>query len=149
MIAAMGSTARAGTGPGGAVRLRVLGPFAVEVGGEPSTLPPTAGRKARTLLKLLAVEPGRLVPADRALEVLWPDGRPARPAENLAVLVSRLRSWLGSSAVEGGREGYRLGGGVEVEIAQTETQYERGQSSHASGHPGVARGAAQQDIAHH
>ena len=115
MIAGMGSTA--GTEPDGAVRLRVLGPFAVEVGGEPATFPPTAGRKARTLLKLLAVELGRLVPTDRALEVLWPEGLPARPVENVAVLVSRLRSWLGPSTVEGGREGYRLGPGVEVGLS--------------------------------
>jgi len=141
----MGSTA--GSEPRGAVRLRVLGPFAVEVGGEPSTFPPTAGRKARTLLKLLAVEPGRLVPADRALEVLWPDGPPARPMENLAVLVSRLRSWLGSSAVEGGREGYRLGAGVAVDVALAEALTERAESSLASGHAGVALGAAEQACA--
>ena len=37
MIAAMGSTVRAGTGPGGAVRLLVLGPFAIEVEGAPDS----------------------------------------------------------------------------------------------------------------
>ncbi len=145
MIAGMGSTA--GTEPDGAVRLRVLGPFAVEVGGEPATFPPTAGRKARTLLKLLAVEPGRLVPTDRALEVLWPEGLPARPVENVAVLVSRLRSWLGPSTVEGGREGYRLGPGVEVDVALAEALTERAESALASGHAGVALGAAEQACA--
>ena len=99
-----------------AVSLLILGEFGVEVDARPVVVPREASRKARTLLKLLATERGHLVPTDRVVEVLWPEAPPARPVENVATLVSRLRSWLGSGVVEGGREGYRLAPDVEVDL---------------------------------
>ena len=62
-------------------------------------------RKARTLLKLLAVERARLVPVDRIAEVLWADDPPAEPAGSVATLVSRLRRALGSAVICGGHQG--------------------------------------------
>ncbi len=52
-------------------------------------------RKGRTLLKLLALARGPPVAVDRAVEVLWGEGPPARPAEQVGVLVSRLRRAFG------------------------------------------------------
>jgi hypothetical protein len=100
------------------VRLVVLGAFAVEVDGKSATPPPAVSRKARTVLKLLAVERGALVPIETVVEVLWPAAVPARPTENVATLVSRLRSWLGPSAVTGSQQGYRLGNEVEVDLVE-------------------------------
>jgi DNA-binding SARP family transcriptional activator len=74
------------------------------------------GRKARLLLKLLAVERGRTVPADRITGVLWGDSPPASPAGNVATLVSRLRRVLGDGVIQGGRSGYRLGAAPAVRV---------------------------------
>ncbi|MEU4230570.1 AAA family ATPase [Nonomuraea sp. NPDC026600] len=95
-----------GTGGGESrVLIRLVGSFAVERDG----LRGTVGGRARTLLKLLAVERGHAVPTDRVVEALWGDRPPKRPAENVATLVSRLRRTLGPQAVTGGRRCYRLG----------------------------------------
>jgi DNA-binding SARP family transcriptional activator len=94
---------------GTALRLCLVGGFAVMRAGVRLDLTELGSRKARTLLKLLAVERGHLVPTDRIVEVLWPDETPAQASENVATLISRLRKTLGASALGGGRGGYRLG----------------------------------------
>ena len=73
-------------------------------------------RKARTLLKLLAVERTRLVSVDRITEVLWDGDPPAEPAQHVATLVSRLRRILGSEVIRGGRQGYQLAGRQTIMI---------------------------------
>jgi DNA-binding SARP family transcriptional activator len=93
---------------GPAVRLRLVGEFTVLRDGLRVDVGELGSRKARTLLKLLAVERGRLVPTDRIVDVLWGDQPPAQPSENVATLVSRLRKTLGAAVVVGGRSGYRL-----------------------------------------
>ena len=57
--------------PPDGVQLRLVGTFAVACGGTPVAGPDLGSRKARTLLKLLAVERPRTVTADRIAEVLW------------------------------------------------------------------------------
>ena len=91
------------------VQLRLVGSFAIARDGEPVAGYDLGSRKARTLLKLLAVERPRTVPAEQIAAVLWGDARPARPAENIATFVSRLRRVLGAGIIHGGRPGYRLG----------------------------------------
>jgi len=59
--------------------------------GVPIVGPDLGSRKARMLLKLLAVERPRTVPADRIAAVLRGDAPPAAPAENIATFVSPLR----------------------------------------------------------
>ena len=75
-------------GPVAGLRVRVLGGF--DVDGIPA--PRLGSRKGRTLLKVLALARGHPVPVDRLVDALWPDTPPARPAEQVAVLVSRLRT---------------------------------------------------------
>ncbi len=89
--------------------LRLAGVFTVLRDGRPDSAAGLGSRKARALLKLLAVERGHHVPVDRLVDILWDAHPPARPAENVATLVSRLRAALGSGAILGGRDGYRLG----------------------------------------
>jgi DNA-binding SARP family transcriptional activator len=88
------------------VRVRVLGEFEVE-GCASHQL---GSRKARTLLKLLALARGRPVAVDRLIECLWPDDEaaPSRPDEQVAVLVSRLRAVLGPGRLERTNAGYIL-----------------------------------------
>lgn len=87
-----------------ALRIRLFGPFEVE-GGEPTAL---GSRKARTLLKILALARDRPVSVDFLVDALWPEGLPARPAGQVAVLVSRLRGALGRERLPHSQSGYRL-----------------------------------------
>lgn len=117
MLFDMGSQA-AGFGPAlrdGRLWLSVVGVFAV--GSVDGAIPAAevGSRKARTLLALLAVEGGRVVPVDRVIEVLWGEVRPRRPVADVATLVSRLRAGLGADVVVG-RRGYRLGHSVAVDL---------------------------------
>jgi DNA-binding SARP family transcriptional activator len=86
------------------VRVRVLGAFEVE-GIEASAL---GSRKARTLLKLLALARGRPTTADAIVDALWPDPSemPAKPTEQVSVLVSRLRGVLGADRLTRTDAGY-------------------------------------------
>ncbi|HEU0171753.1 MAG TPA: BTAD domain-containing putative transcriptional regulator [Acidimicrobiales bacterium] len=74
------------------VRIEVLGPARVLIGGKPVDAPNLRRGRVRTLLALLAVA-GPLR-RDRATELLWPDHDPADAARNLRVLLARLRTVL-------------------------------------------------------
>jgi DNA-binding SARP family transcriptional activator len=65
-------------------------------------------RKGRALLWLLALGRGSAVPIDALVDTLWPDGSPSMPANQLAVLVSRLRAALGRERIIRSDGGYRL-----------------------------------------
>ncbi len=84
--------------------VRVLGDFGVD-GVEPQAL---GSRKARLALHLLALADGQAVPADVLIDALWEIAPPARPEDQLAVLMSRLRSVLGRDRIEHRDQGYLL-----------------------------------------
>src|SRR5258708_23956930 len=84
--------------------VRVLGGFAVD-GVEPQAL---GSRKARQALHLLALAEGRSVSSDVLIEALWGDAAPASPDDQLAVLMSRLRSVLGRDRIGRRDSGYLL-----------------------------------------
>ncbi|MEV5571414.1 BTAD domain-containing putative transcriptional regulator [Spirillospora sp. NPDC052269] len=73
------------------VAVRVLGAFEAVVRGEPAEL---GGPRQRSVLARLVAAHGRLVPADRLLDELWPDGAPPRAAAGLQSFVSHLRRAL-------------------------------------------------------
>src|SRR6266496_797826 len=98
------------------LELRLAGTFRVVRDCTELTDGEIGNRKSRTLLKLLAVERPGLVPVDRMVEVLWPNGRPAAPEQHVATLVSRLRAALGADLIRGGRGGYRLAAGPGVVV---------------------------------
>lgn len=83
--------------------MRVLGELTVD-GFDIAVL----DRKARGLLLLLALAGGRPVPLDAAVDALWGDAPPGRPADQVAVLASRVRRLLGRDRVERTDGGYRL-----------------------------------------
>jgi DNA-binding SARP family transcriptional activator/tetratricopeptide (TPR) repeat protein len=86
------------------VRLRILGDLQLE-GCETVRL---GRRQVRTFLKVLAVGHGRSVTVDRLVDCLWGDTPPARPAEQISVLASRLRSIVGADRVLRNDAGYSL-----------------------------------------
>ncbi|HYN72152.1 MAG TPA: BTAD domain-containing putative transcriptional regulator [Nakamurella sp.] len=84
--------------------MRVLGEFSVD-GLEPAAL---GSRKARTVLRLLTLGRGGFVPGHAIIDALWGERPPSKPADQLSVLVSRLRAVLGRERLEHGDNGYRL-----------------------------------------
>jgi predicted ATPase/DNA-binding SARP family transcriptional activator len=100
-----------------AARLRVtlLGTFQV---GRGDTVVPVPGARLRGLLVRLALSGGRAVDPGVLVDALWPEERPADPANALQSLVSRLRRLLGAAgAVAQVEGGYRLevaGGDVDA-----------------------------------
>ena len=87
-----------------ALSVRVLGEFSID-GADARTL---ADRKARLMLRHLALVRGRPVAAGALADALWGETPPARPADQVAVLASRLRRALGRDAIRHGDDGYRL-----------------------------------------
>ncbi|MGH9155693.1 MAG: BTAD domain-containing putative transcriptional regulator [Acidimicrobiales bacterium] len=86
------------------MRVRLLGSFDVE--GVPERR--LGSRKGRTLLKVLALARGAPVSVDRIADVLWGDDQPARPADQVGVLASRLRGVLGAERITRSDAGYSL-----------------------------------------
>lgn len=125
------------------VRVRLVGGLAVERDGRPLPDAQLANRRARLLLALLAAEHGSTVTVDLIVEVLWP-GRaaPRRPADTVAVMVSRLRRSLGGQCVTGGRAGYTLSRSVQVDITDAADLVSEAHSRLAADEPALAGAAA-------
>ncbi|WP_086665611.1 BTAD domain-containing putative transcriptional regulator [Lentzea kentuckyensis] len=94
------------------MRVNVLGPLQVLVEGAPVEV---RGKRLRWLLIRLAMEPGRVVAADRLIADLWADEPPVDGPASLQSLVSRLRRTLGASVVSSHALGYRLEASTDVE----------------------------------
>jgi DNA-binding SARP family transcriptional activator/tetratricopeptide (TPR) repeat protein len=133
-------------GAPGSVLLCLAGTLTIRGSGAGTDLPVIGSRKARTLLKLLAVQRAGPVPMDRILDVLWGDAPPRRAADNVATLVSRLRARFGADIVTGGREGYRLGRapGVLVDLDLAAADLAGAARRLAAGEPGLAAAVAGQ-----
>jgi hypothetical protein len=83
----------------GSVSVSLLGGFAATVDGVP--VPATAWRlkKARELVKLLALAPGHRLHREQAMDLLWRDRAPAAAANNLHQAVYVARRALNGSAI--------------------------------------------------
>ncbi|GII00084.1 ATP-binding protein [Planobispora takensis] len=129
------------------IELRLVGSLAVGRAGEVRSSGAVGSRQARTLLALLAVRRGHLVPSDAITDVLWDGAPPSRPAQNLATLVSRLRMTFGPEVIVGGRGGYRLGPGVTVDLDRAAALVGEAETRLTGGEPvlalAAARGAAE------
>jgi len=82
----------------------MLGPLTVRA--DDGTPVEVTGARLRTLLILLALDPGRVVTMGRLVDGVWGDGPPAEAANALQALVSRLRRT--GLAIESRPTGYRL-----------------------------------------
>lgn len=97
------------------VSLSVLGRFTLTRGGRPVALP--AGQTSQ-LLKLVAVSGGR-VPAEQAIEALWPDADREAGRNRLRTVLSRQRAEAGEVIVRAG-DSLQLAPEVGVDLAQFE-----------------------------
>ena len=79
------------------VRVSLLG--SMEVTGDDGSPLRVQGVKLRTLVAMLSLECGRVVPTDRLIEDLWHDGPPSDVANALQGLISKLRRSLGSAGL--------------------------------------------------
>src|SRR5664279_2882797 len=82
-----------------AVAVQLLGGFAATVDGEP--VPDTAWRlkKARELVKMLALAPDHQLHREQAMDALWGDRDPAAAANNLHHALHVVRRVLGTGTV--------------------------------------------------
>jgi predicted ATPase/DNA-binding SARP family transcriptional activator len=88
------------------MRIGVLGPLEVQdSSGERLEL---RGGRLCALLIRLALEPGQVVTRAQLVDSVWEEGPPARAANALQALVSRLRRTLPAGTVQSHPAGYRL-----------------------------------------
>ncbi|MDT0347943.1 BTAD domain-containing putative transcriptional regulator [Pseudonocardia charpentierae] len=107
--------------PGSTLRVEVLGPLRVVVGGLPVEVP---GPKRRAVLALLALAEGRTVRVDRLVDALWPGDVQESGRQALHTHISRLRTHLGPAAarVQTRHGGYRLDLAADgLDLAQART----------------------------
>jgi DNA-binding SARP family transcriptional activator len=129
--------------------VRLLGGFALELGGTPVELAGVRPR-VRTLLRLLALHAGAPVHRETLEAALWPDADAEASARNLHVAVAALRRAIEPAAARGGfelvrREGhaYRLvvPADGEVDLLRFEQALGRGRAARRAGDDEAARNA--------
>lgn len=115
----------------------MLGPLEVRDGER--TIPVPRG-KPRTLLALLLLHDGLVVPAARLIDGLWPDDPPATAATALQVYVSKLRKALGADAIRTEPPGYAVRADA-VDVREFERLVREGQTADAAGASSLLRRA--------
>ena len=114
------------------VRVALLGGFAAAVAGEPVADTAWRLKKARELVKLLALAPGHRLHREQAMDVLWRDRAPAAAANNLHQAVYVVRRALGSDAISLREEMLRLAADVDVDRFEAAAVQARRARTHAA-----------------
>jgi DNA-binding SARP family transcriptional activator len=99
------------------VHVALLGGFSVAVNGEP--VPDRWRlRKAKTLVKLLALAPRHRLHRDVVAETLWPDAEPEAASNNLHQTLHQLRRKIGPTLIAFTDDIVALGptGGLTVDV---------------------------------
>jgi predicted ATPase/DNA-binding SARP family transcriptional activator len=114
--------------------LRVLGPIrAIRAGRDL----PLGGPKQRSVLALLLLEAGRVVPSERLVDELWRGRPPPGAVKTLRSYISRLRTALGSDCAL-----ISPGGGYMLELEHAHVDAARFELLVEEGQAALARGAA-------
>ena len=123
------------------VQISLLGGFAVTVSGE-SVEDHWRLRKAKTLVKLLALAPGHRLHRDTVLDRLWPDIEPGSAANNLHQIVYTIRHMMGPGSITLSDDVVRLcpTGGLRVDVDMFE---QTAASARGTGDIGALRHALQ------
>ncbi|MET7723788.1 AfsR/SARP family transcriptional regulator [Streptomyces mirabilis] len=125
---------------------RILGTTqALRPDGTPVVL---GGARLRALLTVLALRPGRTVPAAVLVDEVWDGDPPADAPGALQALVGRLRRALGPQAVDSGDGGYRLAAGADdIDLHRFERLAGEGVRALADGDPTKAAEALDDALA--
>jgi predicted ATPase/DNA-binding SARP family transcriptional activator len=120
------------------VSIGLLGRFSVSLDGNPVEDRAWRLRKARTLVKVLALEPGRRLHREQAMELLWPDRDAAAAQNNLHQTLHAARRVLGAERLllEDGM--LEIAGDVETDVDAFEAA---AGAARGSGDPGAYRTA--------
>ncbi|MBQ0830083.1 BTAD domain-containing putative transcriptional regulator [Streptomyces tagetis] len=119
------------------VRYRILG--TTQALRSDGTTVPVGGARLRALLTVLALRPGRTVPAGLLVEEVWAGDPPADAPGALQALVGRLRRTLGPDAVASADGGYRLTAAPDdVDLHRFERLAGEGTRALADGDPAKA-----------
>jgi LuxR family transcriptional regulator, maltose regulon positive regulatory protein len=87
------------------VRIHCLGPFSVQLDGEPLTFAAKTPKKLLALLKAIVAFGGRDVPERRLVDALWPEEDGDTAHRSYATALHRLRKLLGDNDLIRQREG--------------------------------------------
>ena len=119
------------------VRYRILGTTqALRPDGTPV---PVGGARLRALLTVLALRPGKAVPASLLVDEVWGVDTPADATGALQALVGRLRRALGADAIASAESGYRLAAAPEdIDLHRFERLTGEGLRALADGNPAKA-----------
>jgi predicted ATPase/DNA-binding SARP family transcriptional activator len=130
------------------LRVDLLGGFRVAVGGVVVDELAWRSRKARALVKLLALAPGHRLHREQVVEALWPDREPAAASNSLRQALFVARRALDSAGDDGAaridftRDVLRLGGDrLRVDVEQFEAV-----AAEAEHDPSVERYVAAVDV---
>ncbi|MFE0799004.1 BTAD domain-containing putative transcriptional regulator [Streptomyces sp. NPDC058812] len=119
------------------VRYRILG--TTQVLRPDGTAVPLGGARLRALLTVLALRPGRTVPAGLLVQEVWDGDPPADAPGALQALVGRLRRTLGAGAVASADGGYRLAAAPDdVDLHRFDRLAGEGSRALADGDPAKA-----------
>ena len=87
------------------VKIRCLGPFAVQIDGEPLVFAAKTPKKLLSLLKAIISLGGKDVPERKLVDALWPDEDGDTAHQSYTTALHRLRKLLGSNDLIRQREG--------------------------------------------
>ncbi|MFJ9036152.1 BTAD domain-containing putative transcriptional regulator [Streptomyces sp. NPDC102406] len=119
------------------MRYRILG--TTQALRDDGTAVPVGGARLRALLTVLALRPGRAVPAGLLVDEVWGAEPPADAAGALHALVGRLRRALGADAIASADGGYRLtASGDDIDLFRFERLTADGTRALADGDPAKA-----------
>src|SRR5690349_11715644 len=104
----------------------ILGPLQVRTDGRPVDLGP---RRRREVLALLLLHPGELLPLERIVDELWPEGPPPTASKVVQNAISALRRVFGDEA----RVLETRDGGYVLHVAPGESDVERFEARLAEG----------------
>lgn len=119
------------------VRYRILG--TTQAVRNDGTLVPVGGARLRALLTVLALRPGRAVPAAALVDEVWGVDPPADATGALQALVGRLRRALGADAIGSAEGGYWLRAAADdIDLHRFERLAGEGSRALADDDPGKA-----------